>query len=101
MDTHEHPASQCAQYADYWVIVGEFGVFSVSRPIARRVIEQLDRFWVPRWIRFTDLVGSRVRVRARDIQSVYEWTERQRVRARQQGRAREREENADRSPWED
>lgn len=87
---------------DFWVIYGTCGMFYVSEEVAREVEQKLDRrWWAPRWVRFTDLAGSRVRVLAREIQSVYESTAEQRTTERAFHRARREEDKADRLPWED
>jgi len=85
---------------DFWVVAGEFGVVCVTREVAARIERQLDRWVPPRWIVFRDRVGSRVRVRARQVRSVCESTTTQRAADRRLDRAREREEQEDRRPWE-
>ncbi|HEV2150439.1 MAG TPA: hypothetical protein VGR37_23770 [Longimicrobiaceae bacterium] len=86
---------------DYFEITSEAELFYVSQETARRIVHQLRRFWVPRWIRFTDLCGSEVEVRSRLIESVHESTTTQRQARRDFHRARKLERKADRRPWDD
>ncbi|NIU79518.1 MAG: hypothetical protein GWN71_40075 [Gammaproteobacteria bacterium] len=86
---------------DYYVILADFDTYYVSRAVADRVTRTLGRPWPPRWIRFTDLTGADVRIRARLIHTVQECTAAQRATARELRRAQRREERADRRPWED
>src|SRR5690606_21338983 len=49
---------------NFFVIRGECGLFYVARDTAVAVAETLEQDEPPRWIRFTDLQGSEVRVRS-------------------------------------
>jgi hypothetical protein len=89
------------EFGDFYVVAGDFGAACVTRETARRIEETLDRWLVPTWIEFSDRVGSRLRVRTRTIRSIGESTTAQRAADRRLERAREREEKADRRPWED
>jgi hypothetical protein len=95
----EEPPEQ--SYGDFYVVAGEFGVACVTRETAEYLEAVLDRWWVPTWIEFHDRVGSRVRVRTRLIRSIGESTAAQRSADRRLDQARQREEQADRRPWED
>ena len=86
---------------DYWVLSGDCGWYSVSAETAERVARCLTRPWLPRWVEFTDLSGSRVRVKARQVDVIFESTAAQRTRERAFARARKLERKADRRPWED
>jgi hypothetical protein len=86
---------------DYYEIGAKWATFYVSREVAERVVRLLRRRWPPRWIGFTDLYGSEVRVRSRLIEYVRESARTQRAAARDFHRARREEERADRPPWED
>jgi hypothetical protein len=86
---------------DYFVIDWYGGVSYVSAETARSIEKQLDRIWVPRWITFHDLSGSRCRLHSRLIQSISESTAEQRTRERTFARALRQEEKADRRPWEE
>jgi hypothetical protein len=86
---------------DYWVIAGDCGWYYVSPETADGVARTLERGWTPRWLAFTDLSGSRVRVRARLVDAMLESTGAQRRRERAFHRARKQERDADRRPWED
>lgn len=88
-------------YGDFFVVSGEFGAVCVTRETAVEIERQLDRRWRPAWITFRDRVGSRLRVRTRGIRAICESTEAQRAGDRQLDRARRREEESDRRPWED
>jgi hypothetical protein len=90
-----------APESDYYVISGDCGYFYVSRETATRVERCLDRVWVPRWVTFTDLSGSQVRIRTCLIHCVFESTTTQRAYEREFHRARKLEEKADRRPWEE
>jgi hypothetical protein len=86
---------------DFVVVSGSFGWSRVTHATAHEIERQLARFWVPRWIVFTDCVGSRIRVRANQIQVMAESTATQRAADRRLDRARRLEETADRRPGDD
>ena len=86
---------------NFYVIAGDCGYFYVSPETAARLERCLDRVWLPRWVTFTDLSGSRVRVIARHIHRIFESTVAQRAYEREFDRARKLEEKADRRPWEE
>ena len=85
---------------DYYVVAGESGLAYVRPETARYIESVLDRLWVPTWIVFRDRVGSRVRVRARQIRVVAESTAAQRKSDRRLDRARQHEEEKDGREWE-
>lgn len=87
--------------ADFWTIGVECGYLYVTRETAEDVMRQLNRFWRPRWLRFTDIFGSTVVIRSQEVQGVYECTGEQRALEREFRRARFREEQPDRPPWEE
>jgi hypothetical protein len=80
---------------------GEFGVFFVTQSMAERIERALDRRDLPQWIKFTDWVGSRIRIRPAGIRSIVEVTPEQRSAERKLDRALRREEKSDRRAWED
>ena len=86
---------------DFHVVRGVYGTFYVTREAAAQVERVLDRRWTPGWVVFRDLAGSRIRIRTRDVRGIYQCTRAQRAADRRLERAREREEEADRDPWED
>lgn len=88
-------------YGDFFVVAGEFGAACVTRETAERIEAVLDQRDVPTWISFDDRVGSRLRVRTALIRSIGESTAEQRAADRQLERARRREEEQDRRPWEE
>ncbi len=89
------------QYGDFVVVSGAFGSACVTHATAREIERQLDRRWGPAWVVFRDRVGSRFRVRAREIRVLVESTAAQRAADRVLERARRREESADEHPWDD
>lgn len=86
---------------DYYQIQTHAEVFYVTRAVAEAVLQLLHRRWPARWIGFTTLSGSTVRIRTRLIQCVQECTGPQRAAAREFHRAQRQESKADRRPWED
>jgi hypothetical protein len=88
------------EYGDYYIVTGHFGAVSITNETAARIDEVLDRASVPEWIVFDDRAGSRVRVRTCQIRSMVESTAAQRAEDRRFDRARQREEQEDRRPWE-
>ena len=88
------------QYGDFFVVAGEFGSAGVTCDTAAEIEAVLERENVPDWIVFDDRVGSRFRVRTRQIRSIVESTSAQRAADRRYERARQREEQEDRRPWE-
>ena len=89
------------EYGDFFVVAGDFGAACVTRETAERIEALLDRRDVPTWITFEDRVGSRLRVRTALIRSIGESTAAQRAADRRLERARKREEEQDRRPWEE
>jgi hypothetical protein len=85
---------------DYWVIASRYDDFYVTRAVAESIMRELERP-LRRWLRFTDVNGSEVRVLTRQIDQVREWTKDQRAADREFRRARRLEDKADRRPWED
>jgi hypothetical protein len=86
---------------DFHVVACVFEEFYVTREEAERILRELDARTPPRWIRFTDVNGSRISVRSVRIDHVQEWTATQRASDRAFRRARRREEKADRRLWDD
>ena len=84
--------------SDYFIVSCRFEDFYVDRATAERILRRLNMPLPPRWVRFTDIYGASVSVRARLIDSVRECTETQRTAERQFQRARRLEEKADRRP---
>jgi hypothetical protein len=58
------------RYAEYFVLASYAGEWMISRRMAEFVEEELDRWPRPRWIRFIDLTGASVRLRADLIKAV-------------------------------
>jgi len=89
------------EYGEFFVVAGDFGAACVTRETAERIEAVLDRRDVPAWITFEDRAGSRLRVRTALIRSLGESTAEQRAADRRIDRARRREEEQDRRPWEE
>ncbi|HEX6060211.1 MAG TPA: hypothetical protein VFZ11_14470 [Gemmatimonadaceae bacterium] len=90
-----------APLGDYWVVQGPMWWARVSPATAAAIERRITRLIRPRWIVFTDLAGSRIRVRAEMVRGLCECTAEQRATDRRLDRAQRREEKADRKPWED
>jgi hypothetical protein len=90
-----------ARVGAYFAVRGDFGVFYVTPTMAERIERALDRRDVAQWLKFTDWVGSRVRVRAVQVRAIVEITPEQRAGERKFERALRLEEKADRRAWED
>jgi hypothetical protein len=90
-----------ARVGAFFAVRGDFGVFYVTPSMAERIERALDRRDVSQWIKFTDWVGSRVRVRSVQVRSVIEITPDQRASERRLQRALRAEDKADRRAWED
>ncbi len=86
---------------DYFVVVTDSGYFVITPGTAEQVAALLRRFPRPRWLRFTDHVGSAIHLRADTVLAVVQSTTAQRQGERDFRRARDQEEKADRRPWED
>jgi len=83
--------------ADHFVVVADDCAWFVSTEMARFIEACLEADPPPRWVKFVDLTGSRVRVRARLIDAIHQSTADQRAAERAFHRALERERKADRS----
>ena len=71
--TQEGQRAEDPHAGDFYVVVSEMGTWYVDAGTAFRIGRALDRAW-PRaqWVKFIDLSGSRVWLRAGSIESVYE-----------------------------
>jgi hypothetical protein len=85
---------------DYFVVSGDCCTWYVSTEMARFIEACLDTESSPRWVRFVDLTGARIRLRARLIESISQSTADQRASDRAFHRTLNRERKADRS-WDD
>jgi hypothetical protein len=95
LQNREEESPPEAGAADYFVVVGEFCTWYVSTPMARFIEECLDARKPPKWVKFVDLIGSRIRLRTRQIEFIAQCTAEQREVERAFFRAirRERREN--------
>ena len=66
MVQQEH--SEVLLHAGYHIVVTQQGNYIVSTVMAQHIERELDRWPRPRWITFVDVVGARVRIRARLIE---------------------------------
>ena len=86
---------------EFYVVVAQYSTFYVDANTARRMGRTLDRRWARPWVKFADVAGSRVWLRTRSIEGIYESTPAQRERDRAFQRRRRQEDRADHAPWED
>ena len=84
---------------DYFVVVGENCTWYVSTEMARFIEECLDS-GTSGWVKFVDLIGSRVRLRTRKIDFIAQSTAEQRSTERDFFRTMRREHKADRD-WDE
>ena len=85
---------------EYFVVSGDCGIWYVSTEMVRHIEACLDAVPRPRWVKFVDLSGARVRVRTRQIDYLYQCTADQRAAERTFFRALDQERKADRR-WEE
>jgi hypothetical protein len=86
---------------DYFIVSGGDCTWYVSTDMARFIEGALDAVLRPRWVKFVDLAGSRVRLRTGQIAFICQCTAEQRALERQFSRALARERHRDRSWGED
>ena len=85
---------------DYFVVAAGTLTWPVSTAMARAIDASLDAEPMPKWVKFVDLTGARVRLRVRDIAYLAQCTVEQRTAERYFNRAIQGEYKADRS-WSD
>lgn len=90
---NQEPAEAGA--GSYFIVMGENGSWAVSTVMARHIEACLAAKRSPEWIAFVELTGSRVKVRARQIQWIGQSTPEQRAAERRFNRAVGREYSAD------
>ena len=78
-EQQERPAGQererlAAWYEEYFLVDAQPAQWMVSTATARVIESALDRWPQPKWLRFVDILGSRVRVRTRDIRWLQQCT---------------------------
>lgn len=96
----EEPREERPDSGDYFVVASEWGTWYVTPETAERIGRVLDGRRRPRWLRFVDVSGSRVWVRLRRVESVYESTGLVREREREFHYLRRKEDRRDRR-WDD
>ena len=85
---------------DYFVVVTQQWNWQVSTVMAKHLEACLDAEPRSSWIKFVDLAGSRIRVRADTIVTIVQSTAEQRAADRALSRLARQEQKADRS-WEE
>ena len=85
---------------DFFIVSGDCSTWLVSTEMARFIESILDASPRPRWVKFVDLAGSRVRLRTRQIEFICQCSAEQRASKREFSRALTRERKADRT-WEE
>jgi hypothetical protein len=97
MEEQSEEGANRTRAPDHFVVVADDCAWFVSTEMARFIEGCLEAEPPPRWVKFVDLTGSRVRVRARLIDAIHQSTAGQRAAERAFHRALERERKADRS----
>ncbi len=64
---------------EYFAVSGDDFWYAVSGKMARFIERELSRWPRKTWVTFVDLNGSRVRLRARAIRDITQWTPGQRA----------------------
>jgi hypothetical protein len=85
---------------DYFVVVSAQSSWMVSTAMARAIDATLHAWPEARWVTFVDLTGSRVRLRARQIEYLAQCTVEQRSAERSLHQGLKREYRSDRS-WDE
>ena len=78
---------------EFFVVTGEFGRVFVTREVARHLRTRLDKWFPPRWLEFRSYIGSHVRVRSAQVESIVQSTFAQREQGRRFSKALDQEEN--------
>jgi hypothetical protein len=73
---HRGPRSPNARHPEFVVVRTTHGIYHVSRFEGARIADTLARWWVPRWIEFTDLHESIVRIRSCNVLVVFDTSHR-------------------------
>jgi hypothetical protein len=85
---------------DYFIVRARYDEWQVSTEMARFIEEILDADPRPRWIRFVDLAGSRIRARSEDVTETRQCTAEQRAAGRAFRRSLRQECRAERT-WDE
>ena len=67
---------------DHWIVRGNWGWVVVTRDVAVRLTQLMQRCVRPRWVCFNDLSGSEIWLRTNTIQLIAENTAEQRANDR-------------------
>jgi hypothetical protein len=86
---------------DYFIVSIDSDSWCVSTEMARFIESVLDGEPPLQWVKFVDLSGSRIRIRTRMIEAIYQCTAEQRAEGRRFSRALSQERKADRAWGED
>ena len=101
LSNEETPDEEQPVARDYWIVRCGNGWYYVRVADAARVQRALDQRWRPRWVKFRDITGSRIRVLTSDVLGLNECTAEQRAKERRQVRFLEAEAKSDKKPWDD
>jgi hypothetical protein len=82
---------------EFFVVSGESSTWYVSTPMARFIEQCLDADPRPKWVRFVDLTGARIRLRTRQIDYICQCTPDQRAAERAFFRSLKQERKSDSS----
>jgi hypothetical protein len=78
-EQQERPAGQererlATWYEEYFLVDAPPAIWMVSAASARVIERELDRWPKPRWLRFVDILGARIRVRTAWVKSIQQST---------------------------
>lgn len=57
---------------EFVVVRTTHGVYHVNRFEGARIADLLDRWWAPRWLEFTDVHESIIRIRTRNVLAMFD-----------------------------
>lgn len=100
--TGEERERLAAWYPEYFLLEAERQAqWMLSTAAARAIEKQMDRWPRPRWVRFVDILGARVRLRTRDIRWLQQCTPETRALWRRWIQERQQEDGGSPSgvPW--
>jgi len=95
----QEPERLNPRYPEYFVLATVEGDWMLSREMARFVERELERWRRPRWIRFVDILGARVRVRTDVIRALRQSSQEIRAEWRRFKDERQKESKDEPSDW--
>lgn len=78
--------------AEFVVVRTTHGIYHVTRFEGARIADQLGRWWAPRWLEFTDVHESIIRIRTRNVLAMFDTSMTMRFSERALGLMLDREE---------